>query len=132
MAQTLATGAGPRMATSSCLFPEPLPMPSLNPAADADLRAALVSALRAVAPAADPARLRDNRPLLLQLPLGAPEWEQFLHEVQQRLAFVIPARERDQLVTLDDFKACARRHRHSHTTPLRRSPDGGLPRRARG
>jgi len=77
---------------------------------DPVLRQAIVETLAASGVALDAAQLRDNRPLQLQAAITANAWESFLAALQARFRIRIPARERDQLVTLDDVRACLRAH----------------------
>lgn len=84
--------------TSAVLPPDPV------------LRQALVDTLTACGVIVDAARLRDNRPLQLQASIPPGAWDSFLAAIQARFHIRIPLRERDQLVTLDDVRACLRTH----------------------
>jgi hypothetical protein len=80
---------------------------------DTTLRATVLDALQHSASGFDRDTLRTNRPLQLQVTLGPAGWDGFLADLQARARVRIPAREREQLVTLDDITACLARRRPS-------------------
>ncbi len=70
---------------------------------DTELRAAVITELRAIAPEVDGDELRDDRPLRRQVDLDSLDWLNFLVGLHQRLAVEIPETDYPQLATIDDL-----------------------------
>lgn len=72
---------------------------------DAEIRAIVLAALRAIAPEIDPAELRPDRPLRRQVDLDSMDWLNFLLGLHDKLKVEIPESDYARLVTLDDVVA---------------------------
>lgn len=73
----------------------------MNAAAPAaEVRAAVLAALQAIAPELDPAALRDTELLRNQVDLDSYDWLRFLLEVHGRLEVEIPETDYARLATL--------------------------------
>ncbi|MDY7511183.1 acyl carrier protein [Ralstonia wenshanensis] len=72
---------------------------------EGDIRAIVISALRAIAPEIDAATLRADRPLRRQVDLDSMDWLNFLLGLHDKLKVEIPESDYARLVTLDDVVA---------------------------
>ncbi|ABC35793.1 acyl carrier protein [Burkholderia thailandensis] len=69
---------------------------------DADILAAVLATLKAIAPEVDLAALRADRPLRGQVDLDSMDWLNFLTGLHARLGVDIPEAHYGRLRTLDD------------------------------
>ncbi|KJJ99649.1 phosphopantetheine-binding protein [Burkholderiaceae bacterium 26] len=72
---------------------------------EGDIRAIVISALRAIAPEIDAATLRSDQPLRRQVDLDSMDWLNFLLGLHDKLKVEIPESDYARLVTLDDVVA---------------------------
>jgi acyl carrier protein len=70
--------------------------------AESEVRAAVLAALRRVAPEAEPARLRGNLPLREELELDSMDFLSFVIGLHERLGVEVPEADYPRLLTLDD------------------------------
>jgi acyl carrier protein len=75
---------------------------------DSELRSTVLATLQLIAPELDPALLRDDRPLRLQVDLDSMDWLNFLIGLSQRLKVEIAESDYGRLVTLKDLLAYLR------------------------
>jgi acyl carrier protein len=75
---------------------------------DSELRSTVLATLQLIAPELDPALLRDDRPLRLQVDLDSMDWLNFLIGLSQKLKVEIAESDYGQLVTLKDLLAYLR------------------------
>lgn len=72
---------------------------------EGDIRAIVISALRAIAPEIDATTLRADRPLRRQVDLDSMDWLNFLLSLHDKLKVEIPESDYVRLVTLDHVVA---------------------------
>jgi acyl carrier protein len=72
---------------------------------DADIRAAVMSTLRSIAPEIDDSDLKPERSLRQQVDLDSMDWLRFLVGLHEKLGVQIPESDYARLVTLRDLVA---------------------------